>query len=98
MIKCFYEEAPKVFIFDNISQNYFGVNTTIRRQCDLIWLGQGILDRDLKLILNDYTIKLSKEKLIYLYNEITNKKMNFMLIDLQDKTIRRNIKDIVLKF
>jgi hypothetical protein len=81
-----------------ISQNYFGINTIIRRQCNYIWLGRGILDRDLKLILSEYSIKLDKKQLLYLYNKITEKKMYFMMIDLEDRTIRENIKDIILSF
>ncbi len=93
-IRCRKLEYAAIFI----SQNYFGVNPIIRRQCNYIWLGKGILDRDLKLILTDYSIKIPKEKLIYLYNKITSKKMMFMFINLEDSTIRENISDIIMKF
>lgn len=81
-----------------ISQSYFGIQKLIRQNCNYIWLGRGILDRDLKLILSEYSIKLDKEKLIHLYNKITERKMNFMMVDLDDRTIRANIKDILIEF
>jgi hypothetical protein len=81
-----------------ISQSYFGIQKLIRQNCNYIWLGRGILERDLKLILSEYSINLSKDELVDLYNQITAKKMYFMMIDLEDRTIRENIKDIILRF
>jgi A32 protein len=81
-----------------ISQSYFGIQKLIRQNCNYIWLGRGILERDLKLILSEYSINIPKEKILYLYNKITEKKMHFMMIDLEDRTIRSNIRDIILQF
>lgn len=81
-----------------ISQSYFSVMKIIRQNVNYIYLGRGILDRDLKLILSEYSINIGKEKLIYLYNKITEKPMRFMMIDLKDRTIRENISDIIMKF
>lgn len=93
-IRCRKQEYAALFI----SQSYFSINKIIRQNCNYIWLGRGILDRDLKLILSEYSIKLGKDKLIYLYNKITEKPMRFMMIDLDERNIRENITDIILEF
>lgn len=81
-----------------ISQSYFGIQKLIRQNCNYVWLGRGIIKRDLKLILSEYSINIPIEKLINLYNTITERKMNFLLIDLDDRTIRKNISDIIQEF
>ena len=93
-IRCRKQEYAAIFI----SQSYFGINKIIRQNCNYIWLGRGILDRDLKLILSEYSIKIGKDKMIYLYNKITEKPMHFMLIDLDERTIREDINEIILKY
>jgi len=93
-IRCRKQEYAAIFI----SQSYFGINKLIRQNCNYIWLGRGILDRDLKLILSEYSIKIGKDKMIYLYNKITEKPMHFMLVDLDTRTIREDISEIILKF
>jgi hypothetical protein len=81
-----------------ISQNYFGILPIIRRQCNYIWLGRGILEKDLDRIIKEYPIKLDPKQIKYLYDTITKKKMYFMMIDMDDRTIRENIKDIIIEF
>jgi len=81
-----------------ISQSYFQISKLIRQNCNYIWLGRGILDRDLKMIISEYSINIDKDRLIHIYHHITSKKMYFMLIDLDDRTIRENIKTILIKF
>jgi len=93
-IRCRKQEYAAVFI----SQSYFGINKLIRQNCNYIWLGRGLLERDLKLILSEYGIRIEKNKLLYLYDRITSEKMHFMMIDLEDRTIRRDITEIILNF
>lgn len=93
-IRCRKQEYAAIFI----SQSYFGINKIIRQNCNYIWLGRGILDRDLKLILSEYSVKVGKEKLLYIYNKITEKPMHFMMLDLSGRAIREDINDIILKY
>lgn len=93
-IRCRKQEYAAIFI----SQSYFGCNKLTRQQCNYIWLGRGLLERDLKLILSEYGIRIEKKKLLYLYDRITSEKMHFMMIDLEDRTIRRDITEIILNF
>lgn len=93
-IRCRKQEYGAIFI----SQSYFGINKIIRQNTNYIWLGRGLLERDLKLIMTEYSVKLDKKQLIYLYNRITERKMHFMMIDKEDRTIREDINEIILKF
>lgn len=81
-----------------ISQSFYHTESIIRKNCNLVWLGRGMMARDLRLILSEFSLGLSKDELTTLYNELTATKMNFMLLDLEDRTIRQNIKDIVMEF
>jgi hypothetical protein len=81
-----------------ISQNYYRIDKTIRINCMYYFIGRGMLQRDLNLILSEMAIPIDKIELNKLYNQLTREKMNFMLIDLQNKNIRSNITDIIYKF
>ncbi len=93
-IRCRKQHYSAIFI----SQSYFGVNKLIRQNVNYIWLGRGLLERDLKLILSEYGIRMEKKMLMHLYDRITSEKMRFMMIDLDDRTIRRDISEIVVNF
>lgn len=81
-----------------ISQSFFKTNKLIRQNINYLWLGNGIMKRDLKTILSEFSINLSIDELVKLYNEITKEKLNFMLIDLNLRNIRKNILEIVYDF
>ncbi len=93
-IRCRKQHYSAIFI----SQSYFGINKLIRQNCNYIWLGRGILERDLKLILSEYSIRIPKAKMLYLYDKITTEHMHFMMVDLKDRTIRRDISEVILEF
>lgn len=81
-----------------ISQSYFMTSKLIRQNVNYIGLGRGINRRDLRLILKEYSISLSNDKLEELYFDITKTHMHFMLIDLHKRNIRHNIEDIITEF
>ena len=81
-----------------ISQNFYMIEKTIRVNSDYIFLGKGMMQRDLNMILSEMAVPIKKEQLNKLYSELTRKNMNFMLIDLFQKQIRHNITDTVLEF
>lgn len=81
-----------------ISQSYFGTPKIIRQNINYVWLGKGMSKRDLRLILSEYAMGISIEKLEEIYNDLTRAKMNFMMIDINDRNIRHNIKKIILEF
>lgn len=91
-IRCRKQHYGAIFI----SQSYYGIHKIIRQNCNYVWLGRGILDRDLRMILSDYSINISRDTIKQIYHRITSEKMHFMLLDMQDRTIRRDISEVVM--
>lgn len=81
-----------------ISQSFYSTPKIVRQNCSIVWLGKGMNKRDLRLILSEFAIGLSINELEKLYNELTKESMNFMMINTNDRTIRKNLKDIILKY
>lgn len=81
-----------------ITQSYFRTDKLIRLNVNFIAFGYGMIKRDIKLALSEYSMGISLDELVELYNKITSQKMNFMLIDLESRTIRKNIIEIVREF
>jgi len=81
-----------------ISQSYFGSPMIVRQNVNYVALGRGINKRDLRLILSEFSINMTVDELQHYYNEITKEPMQFMLLDLNKRNIRRNIKEIIYEF
>lgn len=81
-----------------ITQSFFGTPKIIRQNVNLVWLGHGLSKRDLRLILSEFALSMSLDDLQKLYLDLTKEKMNFMLIDINGRNIRHNIKDIVFEY
>ena len=81
-----------------ITQSYFQTEKIIRLNVNYIAYGFGMMRRDLKLALSEYSMNISLDELVDIYNECTKEKMNFMLIDLETRTIRKNITQIIKEF
>ena len=80
-----------------ITQSFFGSPKLIRLNVNYIALGRGMIKRDLRLVLSEFSINLSIDQLEDLYNTITKVPMQFMLIDSQKRNIRNNF-DIIYEF
>lgn len=80
-----------------ITQSFFATNKLIRQNVNYISLGRGMIKRDLRLVLSEFSINLSIDQLEDLYNTITKVPMQFMLIDSQKRNIRQNF-DIIYEF
>lgn len=81
-----------------ISQSFYKIDKLIRINSYYIWLGRGLMSRDLNLILNEFAVGLNKEEFTRMYNELTREQMNFMMIDLQNRNIRKNINELVYQY
>lgn len=81
-----------------ISQSFYKVDKIIRINSNYIWLGRGLMSRDLNMILSEFPVGLSKEQFTNLYNKITKEPMNFLMIDMEDRTIRKNILQKIYEF
>lgn len=81
-----------------ISQSFFNTPKIIRQNVNLISLGRGMNKRDLRLILSEFALGISVNDLESIYAELTKQPMNFMTIDINNRNIRYNIKDIRIQF
>jgi hypothetical protein len=81
-----------------ITQSFYKTDSIIRQNVNYIALGNGINKRNLRMILSEYAINMTIDDLEKVYFDLTKEPMNFMLIDLVNRNIRHNIKDIVEMF
>jgi hypothetical protein len=81
-----------------ISQSFYQTSTLIRKNVNYIWLGRGLMKRDLNMILSEFALGMDKKELEKIYNELTKEPMNFMMIDFLKRNIRHNIIDIIKEF
>jgi ABC-type dipeptide/oligopeptide/nickel transport system ATPase component len=71
-----------------ISQSYFAIPKIIRQNVSYLIVKQVSSSRNLKLIANEYSLGLDSKQLIKVYDYCTQKKSDFMLIDIDHKDIR----------
>lgn len=80
-----------------ISQSFFSTPKLIRQNVNYVALGRGMIKRDLRLVLSEFSINLSIDQIEEIYNDITKVPMQFMLVDSQKRNIRRNF-EIIYEF
>lgn len=77
-----------------LSQNYFKTPKTVRINCSYIVLKKLSSTRDLGLILNDYNLGISKKDLLALYQAVTRRIEDFLLVDINKSSFRHNFTPI----
>lgn len=60
-----------------ITQSFFGTSKLIRQNVNYIALGRGMIKRDLRLVLSEFSINLTIDDIEMVYNEITKTQCNF---------------------
>lgn len=73
-----------------LSQNYFRTPKTIRVNCSYIILKKLSSTRDLGMILNDYSLGISKKDLLAIYQQATQRNEDFLLVDINKSAFRLN--------
>lgn len=92
MAKEYYIKARKLgFSMVYIGQSFFQIPKMIRDNCQYFILGKNLLKKDLRLILTCFPSELKLDDFVDLYNQMTEEPMSCVLIDLDKRTIRRNI-------
>ena len=71
-----------------ISQSYFRTPNDIRKNCQYIILSKGLLDRDLNLILSEFTFDYDKDYVISKYKQLTKEAGHILLFDTLKQEIR----------
>ena len=72
-----------------LSQSYFKTPVTIRLNLHYLFLLKLSTDRDLKMILNEYTIGVYRSVLLAMYQFATRERFNFLLVDIAAPLQRR---------
>lgn len=88
----YYIKARKLnFSMCYIGQSYFQIPKMVRDNCQYFMLGRNLLKKDLRMILNIFPTDLNLNDFTNLYNELTNEELDTILIDVNKKTIKKNI-------
>lgn len=89
----YYIKARKLgFSMVYIGQSFFQIKPKmIRDNCQYFILGKNLLKKDLRLILTCFPSELKLDDFVNLYNQLTEEPMSCVLIDIEKRTIRRNI-------
>jgi len=80
-----------------ITQSFFSTPKIIRQNVNYVALGRGMIKRDLRLVLSEFSVNLSIDEIESFYNEITKESMQFILFDLNKRNIRKNF-NIIYEF
>jgi hypothetical protein len=80
-----------------ITQSFFSTPKIIRQNVNYVALGRGMIKRDLRLVLSEFSVNLSIDEIEHFYNEITKESMQFILFDLNKRNIRKNF-NIIYEF
>lgn len=92
LAKEYYIKARKLgFSMVYIGQSFFQIPKMIRDNCQYFILGKNLLKKDLRMILNCFPTEMKLDEFADVYNQMTEEPMSCVLIDLEKRTIRRNI-------
>lgn len=81
-----------------ISQSYFKIPKIIRNNCSYMVLLKLSGDREVKLILSEFGLGVTKEQLLELYKYATGEKFSPLIIDMeeeQEKRFRKGLTEII---
>jgi hypothetical protein len=81
-----------------VAQNYYGVPIDIRKNSNYIFLGRGLLRRDIKSILALYPSKLTVDQFAHIYEEATKEPLDVLLVDTEHRELRYNITEKISDF
>lgn len=98
------EDIKKFYIYGRkkgyssiyISQSFHGIPIDIRKNCQYFILGRSLLNKDLKIILTSFTSNLTNDEFVRLYRKFTDRPLDIMLIDIENKNIRHNINQEII--
>lgn len=92
LAKDYYIKGRKLgFSMVYIGQSFFQIPKMIRDNCQYFILGKNLLKKDLRLILTCFPSELKLDDFVNLYNQLTEEPMSCVLIDIEKRTLRKNI-------
>jgi hypothetical protein len=81
-----------------LTQSYFNTPKDLRLQCNYIVLGNNILKRDLKIILQEINTDLELKDIEKIYKDATSEPLQVLFIDLILRKFRKNIYHVITEF
>jgi ABC-type oligopeptide transport system ATPase subunit len=81
-----------------LSQSYFGIPSVIRKNLTYLILKKLANESDLNRILREYSLGCSKEYLMQTYQDCTNEKTNFLLINIdgtREDKFKKNLLEVI---
>lgn len=94
MISEYYLRGRKLgFSSIYISQNFYQIPRDVRINAQYFMLGKNIQKRDIRNILSIFSVDLDLDKFTEVYNILTDKPLDTILINVIGKTLTRNIAD-----
>jgi hypothetical protein len=68
-----------------LSQNFFGIPTLIRRQFNYVIILKLSGAKDMKAIIQNYSLGLNADEVVKLYKDATKKKFDFLKISIDER-------------
>lgn len=80
-----------------ISQSYYSIPKLIRQNANYIIILKMNNIRNIKLILSEFNLDITKDQLLNMYKYSTKNKFNVLFIDIDNNEFRKNFKEILDK-
>lgn len=74
-----------------ISQNFYQIPRDVRINTQYFMLGKNIQKKDIRNILNIFSVDINLDKFTQIYNMLTDKPLDTIMLDVIGKTLSRNI-------
>ena len=71
-----------------LSQSFYAIPKMIRQQCNYLVLKKLGSDKDIKMIIREFSLNMPIDRLMEMYKACTKEKTNFLMIDLQNDTYK----------
>ena len=68
-----------------LSQNFFGIPVLVRRQFSYVIILKLSGSRDMKAIIQNYSLGLDPDEIVKLYKDATKEKFNFLKISVESR-------------
>jgi hypothetical protein len=81
-----------------LSQRYFKIPIMIRENCNYLFILKVGSAKNVKLIMAEFSLSVTKEQLMGMYEEATAEKFNVLIIDKDNQDIKRKFRHNLLEF
>jgi len=98
-ISKYYIKGRKLnFSMAYLSQSFYGTPKIIRDNCNIFILGKNLLNRDLNNIALVFPTNMNFDQFLKLYTDMTKNNLDFIVIDINKRTITQNLIGVSIQF